>query len=241
MAVDGALRGRDARAMDDRRKLARELAGAALARGEPLAWFEELYRAAREEGATVPWADLAPSPELLRWLEEAQPPLDGRRVAVVGAGYGDDAALLAARGAQVAAFDCAPSAVAVAVERFAGSRVEWIVADVLRLPRRLELGFDLVVEVNTLQVLPRDLRTAAAAGIASLVAPGGELFVAARLRLPGEPEGAMPWPLLEQELAAFEAAGLVRGPRAVLLDDEEPPVRRISASFVRPSHSVPAG
>lgn len=214
------------------------MATEALERGTPLAWFEELYRAEREGRATVPWADLAPSPELIEWLDREQPDLSAARVAVVGTGFGDDAAELAHRGARVVAFDCAPSAVERAAERFPLPAIEWLAADLLHLPDRLRLGFDLVVEVNTLQVLPADLRPAAAAAIAELVAPGGELFLAARLRLPSEPPGAMPWPLLEVELASFAAAGLRDVDRRVLFDGEDPPVRRIVARLRRPNPRV---
>ena len=225
-------------AMPDRRSAARDLARRALARGEPMGWFEELYAAARDGSVSVPWADLAPSPELLTWLERARPLLDGRRVCVVGCAYGDDAAHLAGLGASVVAFDCAPTAIERAAERFGDSGVEWLAAELLHLPEHLRLGFDLVVEINTLQVLPADLRPAAAAAIAALVAPGGQLFVAARLRLPGEAEGLMPWPLLEQELSAFEAAGLTAAQRTVLFDGEDPPVRRIIAEFERPNPTL---
>ncbi|QDU65492.1 class I SAM-dependent methyltransferase [Engelhardtia mirabilis] len=225
--------------MTDRRSTARDLARRALARGEPLAWFEELYAAAAvDDSVGVPWTDLEPSPELIAWLERARPEVDGRRVCVVGTGYGDDANHLAKLGASVVAFDCAPTAIARAAERFPDQDIEWLVAELRHLPERLRLGFDLVVEINTLQVLPPDLRPAAAAAIAALVAPGGRLFVAARLRLPGESEGLMPWPLLEQELGAFEAAGLHARERSVLMDGEDPPVRRIVAEFERPDPSL---
>lgn len=223
--------------MTDPRQLARSMARRALERGEPLGWFEELYSAARDGAVTVPWAEFHPDRLFVDWLDGRAEELGGRRAIVVGTGFGDDAAELARRGARVVAFDCAPSALERAAQRFGDLGIEWLAADLLHLPDRLRLGFDLVVEINTLQVLPPDLRPAAAAAIAGLVAPGGELFVQARLRLPLEPEGTMPWPLLEQELDAFEAAGLVRGERRVLLDDEEPPVRRILACLSRANPS----
>ena len=50
--------------VDDVRATARDLAAAARARGEPLAWFEELYAQSGTGDGIVPWADLVPNPHL---------------------------------------------------------------------------------------------------------------------------------------------------------------------------------
>ncbi len=48
------------------RAKARQLAHAAVSRGEPLAWFEELYSQAESAGlSSIPWADLEPNPSLV--------------------------------------------------------------------------------------------------------------------------------------------------------------------------------
>jgi len=225
----------------DRRRSAREFAARAIERGEPLAWFEELYAAAQRGAATVPWADLAPCPQLEDWLDgrlDLPPARAHTRALVVGCGFGDDAALLARRGHRVVAFDVAPTAIERARERFAHLcpvlDVQWCAADLLALPSDFAGAFELVVEVNTLQVLPRSLRDTASAALARALAPGGQLFLAARARRSDEPEGAMPWPLLAEEVEAFAAHGLVRRGHLVLLDAEEPPVRRHVALFERP-------
>ena len=218
--------------MDAKRAPARALAAAALARGDATGWFEELY--ARASGTQdVPWADLAPNPSLLAWLEEHGVDGAGRRALKVGAGLGDDAEALAQRGFAVTAFDIAPSAVAWARRRFPDTEVDSVVADVLAPPPEWSARFDLVLEAYTLQVLPADLRAKAARRIADMVAPGGTLLVIARGRDEGDDPGAMPWPLTPDELRArFAMLDVVAFDD--FLDDERPPVRRLVAEYRRP-------
>ncbi|QDU84265.1 Mg-protoporphyrin IX methyl transferase [Planctomycetes bacterium Pla163] len=228
--------------MSDRRSTARELAHEALRRDEALAWFEELYALERAGAAAVPWADECANPLLVDWLDgalEGLPAAPGsvpaRRALVVGTGFGDDAAELARRGYAVTAFDVAPSAIDRAVQRFPEAAIDWRVADLFDAPDAWNGAFDLVVEVNTLQVLPPDLRARAFAPLAGFVADGGLLFVACRARESDEAPGAMPWPLVPIELAGFERAGLGSLAQVDLVDDEDPPVRRLVALFGRAS------
>jgi SAM-dependent methyltransferase len=182
-----------------------------LGAGRPTGWFEPLYAAAGSDAAVVPWADLAPHPFLEDWLDDpvATPP--GRRAAVVGCGLGDDAALLAAHGYEVTAFDVAPSAVAWARRRFPDVGVTWLVADLLELPAELRGTFDLVVEVRTVPSLPGVVRDAAMHAIGTLAAPAGVVLVVALLATgPDAAAGGPPWPQAPSELAAYVGAGLVR-------------------------------
>jgi SAM-dependent methyltransferase len=215
----------------DERALARELAAAALRDGEPTRWFEELYaRAERGEGV-VPWADARPSPTLERLLPSL--PVAGRRVLVVGCGYGDDAVLLAAAGGDVTAFDVSRTAVEHAGRRFPGVPVSWRVGDALAPDPAWQRAFDLVVEVNTLQVLPPAERAVAGRGLGECVADGGALLVICRGREPDEPAGAMPWPLTRAEVEALAVDGLALERLDDLQDDEQPPVRRLVAVLRR--------
>jgi SAM-dependent methyltransferase len=216
---------------DDARAAARELAQRALSAGEPLRWFEELYAAADRGDAAVPWADLRPNPVLVQELPGLE--VSGKRVLVVGCGYGDDAALLARAGGKVTAFDIAPSAVARCAERFGELDVSWVVADALAPDAAWARGFDLVVEVFTLQVLPPRERGRAGAALGGCVAPGGRLFAYCRGRDPDEPAGAMPWPLTADEVMALAADGLEVERFDDFLDGEEPPVRRFLALLRR--------
>lgn len=215
--------------MPDRTR-ARTLAQQSVARGEPTAWFETLYREAAQGDAVVPWADLVPNPHLVEWLDANA--VAGRALDV-GTGLGDNAEELRRRGLDVTAFDVSGSAIAEARRRFPSSRVVWDVADLLAPPTDWRDAFDLVAETYTLQVLPPAARAVAARALRTLVAPGGTLLVIARGREPSEPEGAMPWPLTRAEIDALAGDGLRLVAFEDFLDDEDPPVRRFRAVLRR--------
>jgi SAM-dependent methyltransferase len=221
---------------DDKRTRARTLAAQALAEGKPVAWFEQLYREAGAGEAIVPWDDPGPSPLLVRWLD-AHAPAPGSTALDVGCGTGINAAELARRGLDVIAFDVSPTAVELARARVAAlgstGSISFATADVLDLPSAWRHAFALVVEVNTLQVLPRELRAPAARQLAEAVAPGGTLLVIARGRDETDPEGPMPWPLLRAEIEAIAMPWLPLVELEDVLDDETPPVRRFVAHFQR--------
>jgi SAM-dependent methyltransferase len=212
----------------DPRAAARALAADAVRDGEPLRWFEELY--SRGESA-VPWADLRPNPVLER--ETGTLDVSGLRTLVVGCGYGDDAAFLARAGADVTAFDIAPSAVARCRERFPELAVRWSVGDVLAPEPSWRASYDLVVEIFTLQVLPPTERALAGRELGRLVAPEGRLFVYCRGREPDEPPGTMPWPLTAEEVQDLAVEGLTLERFEDFLDAEDPPLRRFLAVLRR--------
>jgi SAM-dependent methyltransferase len=169
--------------------------------------FEEMYAAAGNDLAAVPWANLKPFPLLVEWLDGAGAAVSGSAL-VIGSGYGDDAEELARRGFAVSAFDLAPTAIERTHERFPGSTVDYRVADLFDLPAEWRERFDLVIEIRTLQSLSIGDRSGAAAAIAATVAPGGRLWLFALGRdthLRGE---TRPWPVTPEELAVLEAAGL---------------------------------
>jgi SAM-dependent methyltransferase len=174
---------------------------------ENLRSFEEMYAAAGDDLAAVPWANLKPFPLLIEWLDGPGSGLGGRAL-VIGAGYGDDAEALAARGFEVSAFDLSPTAVARTRSRFPESTVHYRVADLFDLPAEWRERFDLVVEIRTLQSLPISGRGVAAAAIAGTVAPGGRLWLFALGRESHVSGETRPWPVVPGELAVLEAAGL---------------------------------
>ncbi|MDZ4179839.1 MAG: class I SAM-dependent methyltransferase [Coriobacteriia bacterium] len=217
----------------ENRAIARELASQHVAEGDPLGWFEVLYATAARESSIIPWADLSPNPNLVSWLARHGVVGSGHTALKVGCGLGDDAEELSRLGFDTTAFDISPTAISWCRDRFPGSSVSYVEADLLRPPGGWASGFDLVVESYTLQVLPSALRGDAMRRVAGFVAPGGTLLVIARGRKPSEPEGKMPWPLTRQELSVFEEAGLAVVEFEDYLDDESPPVRRFRVTYER--------
>jgi SAM-dependent methyltransferase len=206
----------------------RALVSEALDAGHPTAWFERLYREAGGDPSRVPWADLAPNAALAAWA--ARPgALDGVRTAcVVGCGLGHDAEHLAARGLSVTAFDVSAAAVDWARRLHPASSVRYEVADLLALPPAWRGAFDLVVEVYTLQALPRAVRGRAAQAVRSLVAPGGRVFLFTRLREDGpvdERTEGPPWPLGRREVLDLLAPLVPEGGLVEVVDAQGPPAR----------------
>jgi hypothetical protein len=134
----------------------------------------------------------------------------------------------------VTAFDIAPSAVSACRQRFPHSSVNYIVADLLDLPREwVKQRFDLVVEAYTVQVLPPESPERAASFGALSSVTGDTLFVIARGREPTDDPGSMPWPLTSEEMMRFEELGLNKIAFEDYPDPEEPSVRRFRAAYRR--------
>jgi SAM-dependent methyltransferase len=192
---------------------------------EATGWFEPLYAAAEAGEAVVPWDDHAANAQLAAWTASRAPDGRGRRAVVVGCGLGDDAEHVAGFGFETVAFDIAPTAIRGARRRFPGSRVSYVVADLLALPDEWRHAFDLVVEVFTVQALPDPPRPSAIAAVSSLVARGGTLVAVASARSAGEPADGPPWPLTRAEIEAFATGGV----EVVRIED----LRRQPAPFSR--------
>jgi SAM-dependent methyltransferase len=183
------------------------LARASLAAGDPTGWFERLYAEAEQGTAEVPWDRPAATPLLSAWAAETRVSGAGRRALVVGCGLGRDAEFVAGLGFATTAFDISETAVRVARARHPHSLVRYVVADLLDPPASWPARFDLVVESNNVQALPRALRQRAIASVGTLVAPGGTLLVlAAKADRPGD--DGPPWPLTRAEVESFAGDGL---------------------------------
>jgi SAM-dependent methyltransferase len=198
--------------------------------------FEEMYAAAGDDLAALPWASLKPFPLLVEWLDGAGAGAEGEAL-VVGTGLGDDAEELARRGFAVSAFDLSPTAIGHARERFPKSAVDYRVADLFELPAEWGGRFDLVIEIRTLQSLPLEVREAAAKAIAATLAPGGRLWLFAFGRDAHRPGETRPWPLVPAELAVLEAAGLGWESREEELYDQG--FRNITGVLRRPAAAEP--
>lgn len=206
------------------------LASRYLAAGQPAGWFDPLYRAATNGEVPMPWDRTEPHALLAEWAAGRDG--TGRRAIVVGCGLGADAEFLAGIGFDTVGFDIAPSAIAVARERHPDTAVDYAVADLLDLPEHWRRGFDLVVDVYTVQALPRGPRPAAIAAIGSLVAPEGTLLAIQVCFDETIDTSGPPWPLRRDEIDAFAIDGIA----PVHVEQIMEPGRRIPrwrAEFVR--------
>jgi 2-polyprenyl-3-methyl-5-hydroxy-6-metoxy-1,4-benzoquinol methylase len=213
--------------MQPNRARARELAAESRVSGDPTGWFEQLYQEQEQGLSTVPWADLRANPNLLEFDGT------GRTALTIGCGFGDDAEQLAAWGFETTAFDVSPTAVRGAKQRFPGTRVDYVTADVLVPPVEWTERFDFVLEAYTLQGLPPEVRPPAMRNVVGLVKKGGSILLIARGREESESEGWMPWPLTRRELDLFTALGLREESFEDYFDRESPPVRRFRAVYVK--------
>ena len=218
---------------EHKRAMAREIAKRHLSQGDALGWFEELYALAKGNVSVIPWADLTPNPHLVEWLNENDIEGAEKRALKVGCGLGDDAEELARRRFNTTAFDISTTAISWCRSRFPGTSVDYLIADLFTAPRNWQDAFDLVVESYTLQVLPQEILRAAIAEIARFVRPGGLLLVIARGRENTDHEGKMPWPLTREDLAGFISCGLKELSFSDYIDNEEPPVRRFRAVYIK--------
>lgn len=179
------------------------LAALSIAAGDPSGWFDQLYAGAVAGEVNMPW-DRGPNPLLVEWTGVRDG--TGKRAVVVGCGLGADARHLAALGYDTVGFDVSETAVKLAAERNPG--VEFGTADLLDLPAAWRGAYDLVVEIYTVQALPRTYRQQATAAVASLVAPGGTLFVVFARQQDGDLDSGPPWPLTRAEIDAFGSGDL---------------------------------
>ncbi|KNX36935.1 class I SAM-dependent methyltransferase [Luteipulveratus halotolerans] len=187
-----------------------EWAREAVAAGEPTAWFDRLYEAGRSGEVTMPWDHDDPHPVLAAWSSGRAAPAAGATAVVIGCGLGADAEHLARLGYATTAFDLSEAAVAEARARHVSSSVDYVVADLLDPPAGWQHGFDLVVEIYTVQAVPRSMRTAMTRAVTELIAPDGTLLAVQAVLAEGDdPDEGPPWPLTRQEVEAFaDADGL---------------------------------
>ncbi|MFY9804637.1 MAG: class I SAM-dependent methyltransferase [Candidatus Acidiferrales bacterium] len=219
--------------MTDRTR-ARELAAEFNAKGDPLGWFDALYREAQSGASEIPWADLVPNPNLLDFWKLHPQETRNKSALVIGSGLGDDSEQLAAWGFQTTAFDISATAISATQNRFPSTDVQYVVADLLAPPESWRAKFDFVFESYTLQSLPPELRRRAFAKIAEFLKPVGLLLVIARGRDPEEDPGHVPWRLTHAELAEFSRAGLQEASFEDYVDSHDPGVRKFRATYRRP-------
>ena len=217
------------------RALARQLASRSIEQGDPIGWFEALYKQAQGDANSIPWADLDVNPNLRSWIENQTEPKELGNSLVIGCGLGDDVSYLVSKGLPTIGFDVSATAIDWCRQRFSNSSAEFEVADLFQPSTQWHQLFQFVFEAYTLQSLPSHLWKNAIEQIASFVAPGGTLLVVTRARNEDEEYGQLPWPLSRTDLKHFEEIGLRLIRFEDYFDKESPPVRRFRIEYRRES------
>ena len=194
-------------------------------------WFEVIYTEALEDANQVPWAKMQPHPSLENWLKTAE--ISNKKALVIGCGLGDDSEILAAKNAEVTAFDIAPSSIEWCRKRFKNSSVNYLVADLLALDISWKNSFDLIFESRTIQALPISIRREVIAAIAMLVKPGGTLLIVTRLRDIEETSEGPPWAVSQQELSQLYEYGYQEVFRTPYLDTNNPSISQALIEYHR--------
>jgi SAM-dependent methyltransferase len=235
-SVQAGAEGSAGQFASQQRSCAHELAHEYLARGDAQGWFDQVYRSAGDDHSRIPWADFQANSLMLGQMSGPLAEVPRQRCAVVGCGLGDDAEALARLGFQVTAFDISPVAIDWCRSRWPGSGVDYMVADLLELPDQLLGVFGLVVEINTLQAVPHELRSRMLAPLASLLLKGGRLLLICRSREEGQQVDGPPWALSRSEIEDLETwHGLRLVSLEAITDSELPPKGRFIAVFEKPA------
>ena len=175
----------------------------------PTGWFDSIYTNAQGDYKAVFWADLEPSPYLIKWLKknpvflENTPLLKQKKAIVIGCGVGDDAEALNEFGYEVIGFDISKEAIRLCKSRYPNSKVTYLVADLFDYDKQWLKNFDVVYECNTIQVLPGKYRIKARKAISNLLKVNGHAIVSCRSRKKGEQENDIPLPLDLDEINKF--------------------------------------
>jgi SAM-dependent methyltransferase len=188
----------------------------------------------------VPWRRRQPNPLLVHWASAQELSGAGQHAVVVGCALGADAEYVASLGFDTTGFDISGTAIRLARQRFPGSTVRYVVADLLNYPQAWLRAYDLVIEIITVQALPDPPRRQAIANVSRLVGPGGTLLVIAAVHHDDTPDTPVPpWPLRRAEIEAFGADGLSPTRIEITAIPGQPDERRWLAEFRRPSPGQP--
>ena len=133
----------------------------------------------------------------IRLLDRVLPPSPGARVADAGCGSGVIANHLAARGAQVTAFDSNPSAIEHGTAAYRRPNLQFVLGPFERM--RDHAPFDCIVCLEVLEHLYKEQAEATFRLFAEVASPGAVLFITT-------PNARSTWPLIEWLL---DRSGLV--------------------------------
>ena len=209
---------------EDNQAIVGKIIRAAYVDHKPLAWFEELYRTAKETGLQIPWANFKRN-ENLDLSENLLDFIPTKKVLVIGCGLGDDAEYLSDCGGKVDAFDLSETAIEMCKKRFPNSKVNYFQADLFALPESMKGHYDFIFEAYTLQAMPTDYRDKGIIVIPDLLSKNGFLYMICRGRDHHEEISRLPFPISKEELEPFKVKV-----KEILFEDfhdqEDPPKRR---------------
>ncbi len=209
----------------DKRARTREIAAQFLERGDPLGWFDALYKESVGDTEKIPWADMETNRFFKAWAESTDLKGDGRTALVVGCGLGDDAKYLHDLGFRVTAFDISPTAIEWAKKLHAETDIHFETADLFQPFPGWLAAFDFVLEIYTIQPLPLEIRPKVIDAIASFVSDKGRIVVVTRGREDDEETPQLPWPLSRKDLSRFDENGMVQIDFQEYWDDEDEQIR----------------
>ena len=176
---------------------------------QPTDWFENLYVSTNQKGDGVPWANMSTHPRFAGWLKENKLDGKGKKALVVGCGMGDDAIELEHLGFDVTAFDISESAIELCKRRFPDSKVNFVVADLLKGIPEWKKEFDFVLEIYTIQALPPKYEEILIQNLVELVASHGELLMITEVQEGKRDfEYGPPWLLNSDYIEKFESLGV---------------------------------
>ena len=210
--------------LEKHRARVREIQAEFAARGDTMGWFDALYQEAAGDNGVIPWADLEPNAYFRKWADANGLSGEGRKALVVGCGLGDDARYLHDLGFKVTAFDISPTAIEWARRLHTDTNIVFETCDLFQPFRGWVGGFDLVLEIYTIQPLPLEMRPQVVDAISGFVKEGGRIVVVTRGREDDVEPDEMPWPMSRRDLSRFEDNGLTRTDFVIMPGEEgEPP------------------
>ncbi len=145
---------------------------------EALTSDNPLFWQSRYKTGSIPWDLAEPAPPFVQLLQS--PPegivLPPGKMAVLGSGYGNDAAFFARQGFDVTGFDFVPEAVAQATQLYGDTGARFVEADLFNLPPETAGLFDYVLEHTCFCAIRPNQRAAYVEASARLLKPGGVLI-----------------------------------------------------------------
>ncbi|MEH1764977.1 MAG: class I SAM-dependent methyltransferase [Nostoc sp.] len=128
-------------------------------------------------------------------------------------------------------FDISPTAIAWCQQRFPGSTINYVVADLLAIHSQWYQAFDFVFECRNIQALPLNVRSWVISSVTSVLAPGGMLLMITRVRDTEAEPSVTPWPLSNSELAPFKDLGLYQVEELVFLESGQIDVKQVRIEY----------